>query len=245
MNNIVSRRSFLASTLAAGVMPALIPSASLGADGATAPSERINMAVLGLGDRGNQLIGPILGRSDIQLVSVCDAHMSKVNTHVDRVRQHSLGSGCTGHQDYREIMARDDVDAVVIATPEHWHGVMAVDAMKAGKDVYCEKALTLTVPEGRAVCNATRRYGRILQAGLQQRSDRNFRHACELARAGFLGKLKEVKVSAPGGYRKLELPLAAIPSDLNYDIWLGPSPYVPHRRCCPGAECADRAARER
>jgi hypothetical protein len=149
-----------------------------------------------------------------------------------RPRRRHAGSerGCTAHQDFREIIANPQVDAVFIAAPEHWHAVMAIAAMKAGKDVYCEKALSLTVAEGRAVVETVRRTGRIFQAGTQQRSDGNFRLACELARNGYLGELQRVYVSAPAGPRPPLLPVAPPPADLDYDLWLGPSPAKPHRQ---------------
>jgi predicted dehydrogenase len=133
-------------------------------------------------------------------------------------------------QDFREIIADPSVDAVTIAAPENWHALMSIDAMKNGKDVYCEKALSLTVAEGRAMCDATRRYGRILQAGTQQRSDARFRQACELSRNGYLGKLKKVIIAVPGGHRIVKLEPGEVPPDINYDLWLGPSPYKPYRK---------------
>jgi len=131
------------------------------------------------------------------------------------------------------MLARQDIDAVVIATPEHWHGLTMKAAVEAGKDVYGEKALTLTVGEGRALCDAVRRYGRVFQVGTQQRSMRNFRFACELVRNGYIGKLHTVKVGVPGGHVLSNSPTIAVPAGFDYDTWLGPAPYKPYNaiRC--------------
>ena len=230
MKHAITRRHFLAAAATAAVAPALIPARALGRAGAPAASDRIAMAVIGLGSRGPSLIGPLLGFPEVQLVAVCDVYRSKADRVAANVQAQPNAAGCVALQDFREILARPDIDAVAITAPEHWHAVMAIEAMKAGKDVYCEKALSLTVPEGRAVCDATRRTGRVLQAGTQQRSDRNFRHACELARSGALGTLRAVTVAVPGGRRKLNLRPGPVPDDLDYDLWLGPSPRVPYRQ---------------
>ncbi len=178
-----------------------------------------------MGDRGRQHLGALRSLPEAQVVAVCDVFRSKAES-----AQRGLGASCTAHQDFREIIARPDVDAVFITAPEHWHAVMAIAALNAGKDVYCEKALSLTVAEGRAVCDAVRRTGRVFQAGTQQRSDAKFRLACELARNGYLGRLQRVVVAVPAGPRPPLLPAEAPPADLDYDLWLGPSPLKPHRR---------------
>ncbi len=218
----VTRRDFLRRGAAGLALPLLLPAA---ARGGLAPSERLNAAVIGLGDRGGAHIGALQSLPAARLVAVCDVYRSKAEGAARRV-----GAGCTAHQDFRELLARPDIDLIFIAAPEHWHAVMANMAMRAGKDVYCEKALSLTVAEGRAVVETTRQTGRIFQAGTQQRSDGNFRLACELARNGALGRLKSVTVAVPAGPRPPLLPVEPPPADLNYDLWLGPSPAKPHRR---------------
>ena len=219
----------MATAASALVMPYFIPARALGRDGAVAPSNRIGVGVIGLGDRGNYHLSALPAFKEAQVVAVCDVRGLQAQKVCRSVDEKSGTKGCVATQDFREIFARPDIDAVTIAAPENWHAIMSIEAMKAGKDVYCEKALSLTVAEGRAVCGAVRRYGRILQAGTQQRSDRRFRFACELARNGYLGKLHTVTAAVPSGRRMLSLPPAPVPEDLNYDLWLGPAPFKPYR----------------
>ena len=229
MNKQFSRRRFVtvaASTLA---IPYLIPARALGRDGAVAPSNRIGLGVIGLGDRGNYHLSALSAFKEAQVVSVCDVRGGQAEKVCRSFNEKSEAKGCVATQDFREILARPDIDAITVASPENWHAIMSIEAMKAGKDVYCEKALSLTVAEGRAVCEAVRRTGRVLQAGTQQRSDPRFRFACELARNGYLGKLHTVTAAVPSGKRMLKLPPAPVPSDLNYELWLGPAPFKPYR----------------
>ncbi len=229
MKMSLSRRQFLAAAASAVAVPTIIPARALGRDGAVAPSNRIAVGAIGMGGRGTGHVAEISAFKEVQVVAVCDVFRSRAAQVAQSVDARSGTTGCLGVQDFREILARTDIDAVTIASPENWHAIMAVEAMKAGKDVYCEKALSLTVAEGRAVCEAVRRHGRVLQAGTQQRSDGRFRFACELARNGYLGKLHTVTVAAPSGRRVLRLPAAPVPADLNYDLWLGPAPLKPYR----------------
>ncbi len=230
--NYVSRRRFMRSSAGCFALTCLQPFRGR----AATPSDRITIGMLGVGGRGMGLMHSLLGRADVQVVAACDAFRSKAESARRSVEgrygadmRSGVYRGCQATQDFREVIDRPDIDAVVIASPEHWHGIMAVEAMKAGKDVYCEKALALTVAEGRAVCDAVRRYGRVFQAGTQQRSDERFRYACELARNGHLGRLHTVTVAVPGGQGLPVLPVRPVPPDLDYDLWLGPAPYIPHR----------------
>lgn len=233
----MKRRDFLhgvAGTTLAG--PLVIPASVLGKGGATAPSERIVVGSIGMGGRGSGHINEISAFPEVQVVAVCDVQRQRAEAARQRMdakyaEQTSSGTykGCALHQDFRELLARPDIDAVTIASPENWHAIMSIEAMKAGKDVYCEKALSLTVREGRAVCDAARRSGRVFQAGTQQRSDARFRFACELARNGYLGKVHTVTVGVPSGRRELHLPAAPVPEGLDYDLWLGPAPFKPYR----------------
>jgi predicted dehydrogenase len=169
-----------------------------------------------------------------QVLAVCDPYKSKREAARKLVEERysraggAKYEGCLACADFREILARGDIDAVVVASPEHWHGLHMALSAKAGKDIYGEKALTLTVAEGRALCDIVRRHARVLQVGLQQRSDRNFRFACELARNGYLGKVKAVKVGVPGGRTLPNPPSVPVPPDLDYDLWLGPAPWKPY-----------------
>jgi len=225
----INRRSFLRRTAAVAassliVPPLIIPQNAFGAN------DRITFGVIGMGDRGPAHVHALSGIKNTQVIALCDVRRDALMQRQQEFRE-KLGMNDTmTTQDYREIISDPSVDAVVIASPEHWHAIMSIDAMKNGKDVYCEKALSLTVAEGRAMCDATRRYGRILQAGTQQRSDARFRQACELARNGYLGKLEKVIIAVPGGHRIVKLEPGEVPADINYDLWLGPSAYKPYRK---------------
>jgi len=229
MKQCISRRQFVTAAASALALPTIIPARALGRDGAVAPSNRTAVVVIGLGDRGTYHLSALPFFKEVQVVAVCDVRRAQAEKVSQSVDAKTGTKGCLASQDFRELFARTDVDAVTITAPENWHALMSIQAMQAGKDVYCEKALSLTVAEGRAVCETVRRTGRILQAGTQQRSDRRFRFACELARNGYLGKLHTVTAAVPSGRRMLRLPPAPVPADLNYDLWLGPAPFKPYR----------------
>ena len=222
----ISRRSFLAGSAAAIVLPTIVPGSALGKDGKTPASDRIGTGHIGVGGRGSGHVGGFLGRSDAQVLAVADPYKSKGASNVARINKKYKGA--KAYQDFRELLARDDIDAVVIASPENWHALHSIHAVKAGKDVYCEKAISLTVAEGRAMCKAVRRYGRILQVGTQQRSDARFRLACQLVRNGYLGKVHTVKVGVPGGRQLKTMPAKDAPPDIDYKMWLGPAPWSPY-----------------
>jgi predicted dehydrogenase len=233
----VSRRHFLGTAATAVALPYFIPPSALGKAGTTAPGNRITLGVIGYGSRGGLHTRTFLGQQDIQILAVCDPYKSKRDKAKGLVegryaKQKAAGAykGCAAYADFRDIIVRDDIDAVVVASPEFWHGLHMAMAAKSGKDVYGEKALTLTIDQGRKLVDTVRRYGRVFQAGIQQRSGRNFRYACELARNGYIGKLKKVEVGVPGGR---SLPNAAPcdpPPDIDYEMWLGPAPYTPYNK---------------
>ena len=237
--------------MAAAAGPQVVHASVLGKDGATAPSERIAMGFVGLGGQGSGHLfggawtyvdGGYLGRSDVQVVGVCDVWRQKREPAKDRVNAHyanKLGTGsyagCKAHRDFRELLARKDVDGVLMALPMHWHSLMATMAVKAGKDVYCEKPIALAIRDSRALADAVRRYGRIYQAGTQQRSEYGgkFRRACELVRNGRIGKLQEVYAYRPGGGFSASGWGSSsgdpVPDGLDWDLWLGPAPWRPFR----------------
>ena len=232
---MTNRRHFLHTAAAFATLPTLLPRSLRAADSRPAPSQRLGVGVIGLGDRGSQHLGALLGLPDVQVVGVCDPFRPKAEQWKARVEQHYAAAqpggayrGCAALQDFRELLARPDLDAVFIAAPENWHALMSLAAVRAGKDVYCEKALALTVAEGRAMCDGVRRYGRVFQTGTQQRSERGFRLACELARNGHLGKVHTVKVSVPGGRALPLAPPKTPPSEIDYELWLGPAPWTPY-----------------
>ena len=231
----LTRRDFLRGSAAAIAAPYLVPASALGLDGRPAPSERITVGILGMGSRGGNHLATFLSRGDTQVVAVCDPQQShreaaqrKAEAKYADLTTAGTYKGCQSTADFREVLGRADIDAITITAPENWHALMSIAAMKAGKDVYCEKALSLTVTEGRAVVDAVRRYRRVFQLGTQQRSDRRFRQACELARNGRLGKLQEVRVAVPGGRVLPNVLPAPVPAGVDYDLWLGPAPYTPY-----------------
>ena len=228
MKTQLQRRTFLKRAAAAVSLPYLIPASALGRDGTIAPSERITVATIGMGSRGPNHVSMLSSLKQAQLTTICDVRGDALKKRQQTYKSSGLDLKAT--KDFREIMVDKSIDAVTIAAPENWHALMSIEAAKNGKDIYCEKALSLTVEEGRAMCDATRRYGRILQAGTQQRSDSRFRQACELARNGYLGKLQKVNISVPSGRRILKLEPGEVPADINYDLWLGPAPYKPYRK---------------
>jgi len=231
----ITRRRFLAGAAAAAAAPYVVPASALGADGRAAPSERIGVGILGMGERGDAHLKSLIQNAGVQVLAVCDPFENKreaarkfaETAYADRAAKGEY-KGCLATSDFRQVLARPDVDAIVIAAPEFWHGLMGAGAVAAGKDVYGEKALTLTIAEGRALVSAVRRHARIYQVGTQQRSDRNFRFACELARNGYLGKLQKVEVAVPGGRALPGAMPKPVPPGLDYEMWLGPAPWTPY-----------------
>ena len=247
-----SRRQFLgvgAKALGAAVsFPYVVPASALGRGGRTPPSERVTMGFIGVGGQGGghlngkawtYLKGGYVARDDVQILAVCDAWRNRREQYrqiVDDTYAGKYGKGstaaCKTYVDFRELLARDDIDAVLIGTPIHWHGVMTVMAAEAGKDIYCEKPTAITIRESQAMRQAVRRYGRVFQAGTQQRSEYGgkFRIACELIRAGRIGKLKEVYAYRPGGtfaWHRFGAP-KPVPDGLDWDLFLGPAPRAPY-----------------
>ncbi|HEY3324175.1 MAG TPA: Gfo/Idh/MocA family oxidoreductase [Planctomycetota bacterium] len=231
-----TRRSFLTKATAAVAAPYFIPSSAFGGGGKTAPSDRFGVGVIGVGGRGTDHARTCLGRGDTQLLAVCDPQQAKregmkqtAEKHYANKTNQGAYKGCGAYSDFRELLARDDLDVIFIASPENWHALHLVSAVRAGKDVYSEKAMTLTHGEGLAVIDTVRRYGRIVQIGMQQRSWGIFRQACELVQNGYIGKLHTVHISVPGG--NSNLPNAAPkdpPPTIDYNMWLGPAPYTPY-----------------
>jgi hypothetical protein len=231
----LNRRRFLAGSGTVLAAPYFVPASVLGAAGRTPPSDRIRTGHIGVGGQGSGHVGALAGNPATQVMAVCDPFQAKREAAKSRVEAHyatQIGQGtykgCDAYADFRQLVARDDIDAVVIASPEFWHALHSVGAMRNGKDVYCEKAMTLTVYESQVVRETARRQARVFQLGTQQRSDRNFRFAAELALNGYLGKLQTVKVSVPGGR---PLPVAKPvppPPEVDYEMWLGPAPYTPY-----------------
>lgn len=232
-----SRRQFLkktATALAGAVaFPYIIPPSALGLNGAVAPSNRTVMGCIGVGSQGTGNMNNFLGRKRAHIVAVCDvdrAHRMRAKGLVDKRYENE---DCAGYNDFRELLARTDLDAVSIAVPDHWHAIPAIAAANAGLDIYAEKPLALTIPQGRAMCEAVERNGRIWQTGSWQRSQSHFRFACELVRSGRIGKVHTVEVGLPTGPSIGPQPEMPIPEGFDYDFWLGPAPWAPYtkQRC--------------
>ena len=236
LNGRVTRRHFLRGAAAALAAPYFVPGSVLGANGRAPASDRIRTGHIGVGGQGSGHFGACVGNGALQVMAACDPYRSKREARQKQANARyadAIGKGtykgCDAYADFRELVARDDIDAVFIASPEFWHALHAIGAMRNRKDVYCEKAMTLTVYEGQAVRETVRRHGRVYQLGTQQRSDRNFRFAAELAINGYLGKLHTVKVAVPGG--SSGLPVAQPkdpPLDIDYEMWIGPAPWKPY-----------------
>jgi hypothetical protein len=251
-HSFLSRRSFfkragLAATAAAA--PMLIPAAVLGRDGVKAPSERISMGFIGLGGQGSghvlggawtYVAGGYCGRRDVQVLAVCDVmreRRERARARCNEFYAQRLGQekydGVRAYNDFREVLARPDIDAVLVAVPYHWAALIACAAMRAGKDVYCEKPMAATVNETTELLATADRWGRVYQAGTQQRSeyDGRFRLACELVRNKRIGELKEVYACRqPGVFFPSALTTTEskpIPDGLDWDMWLGPLPWRP------------------
>ncbi len=220
-----TRRRFLkqAAFAAAGaaLAPQILPSQTLGGAGATAPNDRIGVGIIGCGKQVGQVHIRVLAANDpFQVRAVCDVDESKMGGIAGRA-----AGDCVKTPYYEEVLERDDIDAVFIGTPDHWHAAIAIAAMKAGKDVYVEKPMTLTVAEGQAMVEAERKYGRILQVGSQQRSIGSFRKAAEMVRNGWIGEIKEIYAKLGEFPPPVLRPPEPIPNGFDYDRWLGPAPY--------------------
>jgi predicted dehydrogenase len=232
MNSLLSRRRFiqknLVATLAVGAFPSLLPASALGKDGRTAPSNRIAVGCIGTGPQGRGDLGGFLGQKDCQVIALCDVAKRNLDLARKQVSEKYQNSDCVTHQDFRELLARKDIDAVLIATPDHWHVPIALAAARAGKDIYLEKPMGLSVAEDQLLRRAVRENKRVFQFGTQQRSSREFRRAIELVRNGRIGDLKQINVwcsgSRPGG-STTEVP---VPEGLDYERWLGPAPLSPY-----------------
>ena len=212
----------------------ILPRRVMGGTNFIAPSDQINLGLIGCGAQGRGL-GPSFARKEnAQVIAVADCESLRL-THtqglIDAATEKAKGQTFKGfklYADYRELLANKDIDAVIIATPDHWHAFMTIDACRAGKDVYVEKPMTHSLEEGRVMADAVKKYDRVLQVGNMQRSWRNFRHACELVRNGYIGEIKEVKVSVGPPPIRYNLPAQPVPKTLNWESWIGPAPMNPY-----------------
>jgi predicted dehydrogenase len=245
-----TRRDFLGASTLALAAPTILSAGALGAGLSSAPSNRITLGVIGTGNQGLNDIGGFLGDPRVQIVAVCDVNEEspgywnggvagreparrRIEKHYADKKKSGTWKGCEAYNDFRDLLKRKDIDAVAVCTPDHWHAIPVLAACAAGKDIYCQKPLSLTIAEGRAMSDAVKKHKRVFQTGSQQRSDRNFRRACELVRNGRIGKLHTVRVGLPGGRpdygktgdRKKPEP---VPKGFDYEMWLGPAPEKPY-----------------
>ncbi len=236
----LSRRGFLAGSLtamAAAGYPLWFAREVLAAEQEEATrvrkvgaNDKITFGLVGCGGMGRADVGRFIGRPDCQLVALCDVDKRHLEQAAKQFEEPAKKGGSTRldtHTDFRELVGRKDIDFVIVATPDHWHALASIAAMKAGKDVYCEKPLTLTIEEGKAMVKVARQTGRILQTGSQQRSEgQQWRLACELVRNGRLGKLKTIETWIGANPNAGPFPVKPVPEGLDYDFWLGPTPKV-------------------
>lgn len=230
--HLVNRRSFLKRAAAAGAvsaLPTIVPSSVFGAGAA---SNRIVMGAIGVGSQGTGDMQGFLSKGEVRMVAVCDVDRK----HRDRAKQivdeKYKNNDCKAYPDYRELIGRGGLDAVMLALPDQWHALPAIAAAQAGLDIHGQKPFARSIREGRAICDAVHRYGRVWQTGSQQRSDYNFRRACELVRNGRIGKILKIEVGLPTGGAADVKQVTEVPEGLDWDFWLGPAPWVPYRGVC-------------
>ncbi|NQT14929.1 MAG: Gfo/Idh/MocA family oxidoreductase [Planctomycetes bacterium] len=245
----LNRRQFL-RTAAAAATPLVLPASVLARDRRPAPADRITLGVVGLGSRGFNLIDAFLNEPDAQIVAVCDVDSlhyrdnpwgqgrplgrdpakQRIEARYAKLAPGAALRGLDAVADYRELCGREDLDAVVVATPDHWHALCALDSLRAGKDVYCEKPVAHRFHEGQRMCREVARRGAVVQVGSQQRSDPRFRHAVELVLNGHIGKVRRVEVGLPPGYDgpQGDTTIVKPPEHLDYDFWCGPAPKLPY-----------------
>ena len=253
---VITRRNFLGRTVVAAAAPVIIPASARGADGHVAPSERIALGLIGHGMMGRGHLGRLLSAPEVEVLALCEVDRTRLDAglaavagaYADRIAGGTYGA-CGAYTDYRELLARDDIDGVVIATPDHWHSPMSIHAAEAGKDVYCEKPISITIDEGRQLVHAVRRHGRVFQNGSQYRTSPSIRRACDFIRKGGLGNVTaaftlwntmehfigggrfqacaaSVNPAVTGKYHAPQdyaLPEEPVPDGLDWDLWLGPA----------------------
>ena len=221
----ISRRGFLKSSAIASA-PFILPSGIWSAE--TKPTDKVAMGFIGMGKQNRGLLNRFMAQESAVAVAVCDVDRTRRTAEKARVDKKYGNADCAAYTDFRELISRDDIDAICIATPDHWHAVQTIAALDAGKDVYCEKPLTHNIHESIEVMKAVKRTGRILQTGSMQRSSREFRVACELVRNGVIGEVRRAAVNFGGPGVPCDLPEEPMEAGLSWDLWLGPAPERPY-----------------
>ena len=231
----MNRRNFLRTGALSMAAFTILPRNVLGGTNFIAPSDQINLGLIGCGAQGRGVLGPSFAQKpDVNLIALADCESLRLPfTHnlIETTVETAKGQAYKGiklYADYKEMLANQEIDGVIIATPDHWHAIQTIDACIAGKDVYVEKPMTHSIAEGRAMANAVQKYERVLQVGNMQRSWTKFRHASELVRNGYIGTVKEVKVAVGPPPVKYNLPGQPLPRTLNWERWIGPAPMNPY-----------------
>src|SRR5690348_2160704 len=234
MSQRSTRRTFLKTTGAVVAAPYFIPSSVLGNADRPAASDRIVVGGIGIGNMGRGDMGAFLNRKDVQYVAVCDVReefREKAKANADGKYGNK---DCTAYNDFRELLARTDIDAVHVATPDHWHAIMVIEACRGGKDVYCQKPETRTLREGPLMVQAARRYARVVSGG-SQRVLEDYRDTVNRCWGGELGKVKLINVNVGPLSQQCNLPAEATPPDIDWELWLGPAPWAPYNKArCDG-----------
>jgi predicted dehydrogenase len=231
------RRDFLGLSTATIVFPYIITSSALGTNSIPPASQRITIGHIGTGGMGGVHVKSILGEADVQCVATCDPLKSRREEKsgwIDEYYSGRTGSrsykSCSSYSDFRDLLARDDIDAVIVATPPHWHVPVSIAAAKAGKDIYCEKPLGMSVREGQELRRLVRQRGTVLQFGTQEHSSARMRFACELVRNGRIGKVHTIYAWCAAGQAGGSTKPAPLPEGFDYNMWLGPAPYTPYTK---------------
>ena len=235
--NTISRRIFLKSSTAILVAPHFIPCRLLGKN---SPSHQVTLGIIGLGSMGLRHVKGFLQEKDCRIIAVCDVDANRRSQAINEIKQHYQNKDCVAYNDFRELIGRRDIDALCIAVPDHWHSIIAITGIRAGKDIYGEKPLALTIREGQDIVQEVNRYKCVWQTGSWQRSTAQFRFACELVRNGRIGRLQHVEVGIGEGFRPIgskkpiyridPQPVMEIPLELDYEMWLGPAPWAPYTK---------------
>ena len=232
-DRLATRREFLKRATVLAAAPCFIPAAALGKGPRPAPSNRITLGFLGLGSMGLRHVNGFKHESDCQILALCDVDRPRREEAARLVNEHYGNRDCRQYADFRDVIASPDVDALCVSLPDHWHSIPVLMAVRAGKDIYGEKPLALTIAEGRAMVEAVNRTDCVWQTGSWQRSTAHFRRACELARNGRIGTLQKVEVGIGRGPRIEPQPQMPVPEGFDYEMWLGPAPWAPYteKRC--------------
>src|ERR1043166_2716404 len=232
MNSLLSRRHFIrknvAATVAVAAFPSIIPASALGRDGRTAPGDVIRVGCIGVGPQGRGDMGGFLRQDGARVIALCDVARKNLDLAREQVNQKYQNRDCATYNDFRELLARKDIDAVLIATPDHWHVPVALAAARAGKDIYLEKPMGLSVAEDQLLRAAVQKNKRVFQFGTQQRSSREFRRAIELVRNGRLGTPEPITSWVSGGAPGGSTTAFPVPEGLDYERWLGAAPKSPY-----------------